>query len=385
MNAPLIGILSVLFAIASMPVPAADASAPAPEKKGQWVKVDKYYRYYRDALAIDRPTGNLICAEWWKKSGKGGLFLSADQGRTFTRADDDKKVRGSPFSGSAIVASPDGGKMVSFSGAWRSTSCYSLDGGKTWTDFAEVIPTNTTKAAGLDFGAMDWESGTVVGFQHESYGGPHVFISTDTGKTWAAFNPPPGAELSPWYSGGGTKMGGFAYGQSGIGVFSAREIVYSHAGGIWRTADGGATWTNLSAHCCVGPVQVFKGEGYWLAKKEEAGKWSGYILATKDKGRTWQQVGTPIANGDSPNLLPPRFGKDEKHIVAAAAAGIVESTDGGGTWKVVVAGYPQKLVARSVSNADCFEYDSLRDIFYVYFFKDDDKEDTPGCTWKYQR
>jgi photosystem II stability/assembly factor-like uncharacterized protein len=383
MTPKIAGVILMALTLLSAPVFAGNAPTTAEDKKGEWVKVNKAYRYYRDALALDRPTGNLLCTVW----KPGGIHMSVDQGKTFDRVDDAKKTRGCPFSGSAILASPEGGKIVVFSGAWGSTSCYTLDGGKTWTDFADVIDGNTKKISGLDFGAVDWDSGTIVGFQHESYGGPHVYISTDMGKTWGQLNPPPGAELSPWYPmrGKTQKIGAFDYGQSGVGTFGAKELVYSHAGGTWRSEDGGGTWAKISDHHCVGPVQVFKGVGYWLAKEEANGKWFGYILATKDKGKTWQQVGKPINNGESPYMLLPRFGKDDKHIVVAASTGIVESSDGGANWKVVVANYPQKLVPRWVCNSDCFEYDPARDIFYMYFFRDDDKDDTPGCTWKYQR
>ena len=66
---------------------------------------------------------------------------------------------------------------------------------------------------------------------------------------------------------------------------------------------------------------MFKGTGYWLVKSERGGQWTGQLIATKDKGETWTPVGRPIENGDSTYLTVPRFGKDARHIVVAAAGG----------------------------------------------------------------
>jgi hypothetical protein len=292
---------------------------------------------------------------------KNGFQMSSDFGKTFTRVGQDG-VDANPFSPNAVFTAVEGDKVAMFSSQAGAKAGHSLDGGKTWTIWNQV------GTHGLDYGAVDWASGAIFAMPHEEY---KAYLSTDLGKTWTRLE-------SVDYPAGSNKphrVGEHNYGQSGVGIFSATELVYSHDSktGIQRSADGGKTWAKVADYFCVGQVQVCKGVGYWLAKKEEAGKWAGILLATKDQGKTWQPVGKPIENGASSYLTLPRFGKSEKHIVIGAAEGILESTDGGDSWKRVTA-YPEavagQLNTRTVDGDDGFLYDPGHDVFYVFFWYD---------------
>jgi hypothetical protein len=336
-----------------------EAPPPAEVAKGTWTEI-KVGWGHRGALALDRLSGNLFAAAWRSR----GILASSDLGKTFTRADGNCAA-GNPFSAYSLFAAADGGKIAAFSSQAGTLSGHSLDGGKTWTSWAKV------GAMGLDYGAIDWDSGAILAMPHEEY---KAYYSPDLGKTWS--------KLQLDYPGGTNKphqVGKHQHYQPGVGAFGAAELVFSDDC-IKRSEDAGKTWAKVADYCCQGPVQVFKGTGYWLAKKEEEGKWSGVLLATKDKGKSWTPVGSPIDNGASTYLTVPRFGKDEKHILAAAAAGIVESTDGGATWKVAVR-YPEavKLSSPFVDTGDCFEYDPARDAFYMFFFAEGPR------TWVYPR
>ena len=357
-------LVGVACACGSGEPPATNAAAPdALDGKGVWTEL-KIGWGHRGALALDRLTGNVFGPCWHER----GVLMSSDLGKTFTRVDG-KNVAGDPFSAYSIFAAADGGKIAVFSSQGNQLSGHSLDGGKTWTSWTPA------GLHGFDYGVVDWESGAIFVMPHEEY---RPYFSMDMGKNWRKLESIdyPGGSNNPH------QVGKFKYYQSGIGVFGASELVYSRDSGtgIQRSEDGGKTWAKVADYFCEGPLQMFKGVGYWLAKKEEGGKWSGLLLATRDNGKTWQPVGAPIENGDSTYMSVLRFGMSEKHILVAAAEGILESTTGGATWSLALK-YPEgiKPTAPCVDTPDCFEYDPIHDVFYVFFFSEARR------TWVYRR
>jgi hypothetical protein len=143
-----------------------------------------------------------------------------------------------------------------------------------------------------------------------------AFLSLDAGKTWADL-----------------KLTNVC----GVGIFGAAELVVSRTDGkINRSDDGGKTWNQVAVnYTCPGPLQVVKGVGYWLARKGDSKAKEYCLLASKDKGATWQEL-CPIASVFSG---VPVFGKDEKEIFVATVKGILATSDAGANWKVA-ATYP---------------------------------------------
>jgi len=157
---------------------------------------------------------------------------------------------------------------------------------------------------------MDWSTRnpqTIYAMQHES--GGKCWLSTDGGESWKFLHEEPslanGAEF-------------------GLGVVDARSLVrWRGANGIERSADLGATWVKVSDEAPTSHVMVASsGVCYWLSRKG--------LLVSKDQGRTWKVQGSPVDAAWGPYL-----GRNENHFVAAGNAGLIETTDGGRTWRHV--------------------------------------------------
>lgn len=102
----------------------------------------------------------------------------------------------------------------------------------------------------------------------------------------------------------------------------ADVIVATGQGGIARSDDGGATWTGVSRDDYVF-VDWSEGGLYGVAV-------DGRVGVSSDAGETWTSVGS--VQGQPEALLV----TDERLLVAVAERGILESTDGGEHFEVLV-------------------------------------------------
>jgi photosystem II stability/assembly factor-like uncharacterized protein len=105
-----------------------------------------------------------------------GVWKSTDVGKTFVRCDDGK-VSGRCETSYSLNADPAGGRVACF--MLDGKCAWTGDGGKSWTAMADV-------GRNWDFAAVDWSTSDVKNIfagLHES--GGQVLSSSDAGKTWA--------------------------------------------------------------------------------------------------------------------------------------------------------------------------------------------------------
>jgi hypothetical protein len=243
-------------------------------------------------VCVDRAKGDV----WIIPTGQG-VWRSTDRGQTYQRIDGGV-ISGRCETGYAINGDPEGGRFAFF---MLDGKCgMTLDGGKTWGQFADV-------GRNWDYAAVDWsdpQAKTIFAARHESDG--EMYLSADAGKSWKQIG----------------KDAKFA----AVGIFDSATLVTTQGGGILRSTDAGATWTKVSDLQPTGRVMVVrKGVAWWVAQ-------SG-VIVSRDKGLTWEKWGEPVDGAG----WGPWFGKDEGSLMLATKKDFVQTRDGGKTWMTVAA------------------------------------------------
>jgi photosystem II stability/assembly factor-like uncharacterized protein len=177
------------------------------------------------------------------------------------------------------------------------------------TTFAEVGTVKHNDFVSVDYADPDRK--TLLAGGHEQL--RTMWKSADGGKTWTN----PGANLPP---GTGSLPDPL--------IIDARTYLVnatnwgSGAPGIFRTTDGGATWTRVSP---LGPKEAplvaSDGTIYWAAADS--------IAKSTDHGVTWSTVGSGFVDDLQPIEVP------GGRLVTATSDSLVVSSDGGATWQQI--------------------------------------------------
>jgi len=289
-------------------------------------------------VAVDRNTGDLFIVHKNSPNTWGGpaeIYKSTDQARTFTKANN--TIIGSSLSAYHYNFDSTGKKMAFFLVGSPGSGGMSSDGGANWTPFAG----DPLLKRGFECGVFDWDDTgkTCLAVCHES---PTVVLSHDAGATWQAF-------------------AGFT---SPVGIFDSKTlIVGSKDGTLQRSTDGGATWDKVGdAPVTIRKIEsivTFNGVGYLITPQG--------LLASKDKGATWEPYGNPVnISGAQKKFRPqgPFFGADEKHIVLVGTDGVFQTEDGGEHW-TKVAPFPAEVLAHKPASEESFAWDPVHNIIYV--------------------
>ena len=174
----------------------------------------------------------------------------------------------------------------------------SLDGGKTWNDATAFRPDPSKPD---HWRGRGWNGWCCTDFVFNPYRrGQSLALAMDAGRGWLSDD-----GLKSWrYTMGQTHAwsGGVAADFSKDGTIYITTGQFNDSNGIQRSTDGGKTWTTLGgaerglpkadwgAGKCYGGVYVRPDDGSraWVAC-------GGQLLATTDRGETWQPVKTEFA------------------------------------------------------------------------------------------
>ena len=181
----------------------------------------------------------------------------------------------------------------------------SLDGGASWTKVLK------TRQIPQDLKAHPFESGTLFAATHRG-----VEKSTDGGQTWSRLGGQGGPRLSTALA---------VDRQDPRRIFAGGR----HDEGLWRTSDGGATWTldagPLLTRGFASEIWLPKGPPSTLYLVTDAG-----VVASPDDGATWRLL-TPRGAGLAVfDLLALESGP--RRLYAGTAEGLFVSADDGGSW-----------------------------------------------------
>jgi len=269
-------------------------------------------------IAVDRVTGDVFMV-----IPDQGIWRSSDQGNSFTRVDGGK-IGGRCETGYALNFDPLGKRLACF--MLDGPSGYTLDGGKTWQSMK-------ANQRGWDCGSVHWSAkkpANIFALRHEC--GGEIYTSNEMGKSW--------------------ELKGKAF--SSVGIFDAETFVAAREKepGIFRTTDGGESWTKV---CELQPagrdIRILKDTAFWASGKG--------LLVSRDRGATWSIQGTEVECS-----FGPYFGKDEMHIVVVGKNGFFQTTNGGRQWKQVASLPPEYSVTIPGWFLN-FGWDPHADIFYA--------------------
>ncbi|GAB5399633.1 MAG: hypothetical protein Aureis2KO_12180 [Aureisphaera sp.] len=109
-------------------------------------------------------------------------------------------------------------------------------------------------------------------------------------------------------------------------------IVGANTGGVWRTVDGGATWTPMGdyfSNLYVYSVAIDPNDSdtYYF------GSQSGLIYKSTDAGATWNEIGDVSSSVVNKILINPN--DSDMIFVSSSNTGIYRTTDGGTNWSQV--------------------------------------------------
>jgi photosystem II stability/assembly factor-like uncharacterized protein len=261
-----------------------------------------------------------------------GVWKSSDKGQNWTRLDHGV-IGGRGESGWSVQVDQDNPKRM---------AVFSLDGDAGYTIDGDHWIKFTGMGRNWDFGSVDWaapDAKVILAGKHES--GGEVYKSSDQGKTWTKLP----IKMDPQ-----SKRDSCM-----IGVMDADTFVYSNGNGIHRSTDQGATWTQVSPLQPRSKIPVLFENVHYLCTSKG-------LIASKDKGATWQVQGTAVDISQGPF-----FGADKKTMVAAGPQGVYKTVDAGATWTKVSAlrSNLDPLYTYSTNWFGCYTWDPVNDILYA--------------------
>jgi hypothetical protein len=249
---------------------------------------------------------------------------------------------------SSIVVDPANPSTFWETGTYGPGVYRTHDNGDSFTKLGDI---EHIDSASVDF--TDPERKTILAGVHEK---PVLMKSTDAGKTWKEVPGLPadiGFAQSPHVVDGSTFLLGT---NSGTGS------------GIFRSADGGETWTKVWEKAVAGPAAVNGNKVHWLEAGGEG------IVTTADGGLTFTEAGANGSIDGTANilvLLP------DDGLATWSSDHVVRSTDDGAHWTRV--GGPMPYTPTGLA------HDDASNAFYVVRFDCSFDDDNPVKTDSFMR
>ncbi|MBL7998344.1 MAG: PKD domain-containing protein [Candidatus Kapabacteria bacterium] len=209
----------------------------------------------------------------------------------------------------------------------------SVNGGSAWTDVGTAFPTNLSRAT---FATTAANANIIYALCSDFNGAfAGLYRSLDAGATWTQMSNSPNI-FAPAVAGSGTSGGG---NQSLSLVVSPTNanILYAGSKNVWKSVDGGATWT-LASHFSYTNNQFVASDINRLAISNFGGVQrlyactGGGLFMSRDAAATWENLGSNLQNTIVPKIAV--HPQNDTLVLAATTQGILRST-GGVAWTQV--------------------------------------------------
>ncbi len=207
------------------------------------------------------------------------------------------------------------------------------DGGQTWTATDPIaLPGTINPGIGMVFSAGG-DTAYIAAYKNGNFGSNGVWKTTDGGANWTKITASNIYNSSSSF----TNIVYFFDSQNGL---TCGDPGANGEYEIFLTNDGGQTWTQVSGDAIPNPQAsdeygyvhsyAAAGNSFWFTTAY------GRIFRTTDMGHTWQAFQTPVPdfggghiNGSFGNIT---FKDDNEGWITDKDANLYHSTDGGATW-----------------------------------------------------
>ena len=232
-------------------------------------------------IIIDPSTGTLIVG------GSAGIFRSVDGGANWTQTTP-KSVRDLEFQ-------PNNPSVVYAGGYGSNGFLRSNDGGVTWTTIVSIPTTGVIRVA-VAVTALDPNYVYCLVGNNSDYGLKGIYLSTDGGLTFSLKSSSP--NILGWNA-SGSDSGGQAWYDLSLAVDpSVKTTIYAGGVNIWKSTTSGSSWSCIAHWSGSGAPYVhadnhdmfFGGTTLWVAN-------DGGVFSSANGGATWSDKSTnlPIA------------------------------------------------------------------------------------------
>jgi hypothetical protein len=232
----------------------------------------------------------------------------------------------------SIVWDPEDPNTFWESGVYNGGGIYrTVDNGETFQLLGDISHIDLVS---IDF--TDPQRRTLVAGTHEQ---PVVEASMDSGNTWTVISQ--------------ALTGDVGYASWPLVIDSLTYLLGTTRGagaGIFRTTDGGSTWTQVGQTGVVGQPLVDRSDEsiYWLLEGGQG------MVRSDDDGLTW----SPLTLGPSSTLSTSISQLPDGRVITIGNGSLITSADRGESW--------QRLGPPLPYDANGFTYSTARDAVYIW-------------------
>ncbi|MBF0476590.1 MAG: hypothetical protein HQK59_12330 [Deltaproteobacteria bacterium] len=308
-----IGLIAALIFIA--------AAGPAQAGANQWTTTGPYGGYF-SALAVRTTLTPVPTETVYAGKARGGVFKTSDGGSTWTQINDgllSSTISASKIEVDSLAIDPAGTVYAGIMLYSAPSGVFKMVGG-TWTNVynSNSVHFQTTNALAIDTAGTVYAGLSIDG----------IVKTINGGTTWTPINGT-STTILPTDSNGYINVRALAVDSTNNIVYAGTDGNKTSSGGVYKTTDGGTTWTATdSTH--LPPSDVVSSLAVDPANSNTvyAGTLWGGVFKTTNGGTSWTNINGATLTHNYITSLTISGGT----VYAGTDGGPFYSTDGGASW-----------------------------------------------------